>query len=33
MCMTNRRTDGRLEVADTEPANDLHGCKIDDWCT
>ena len=30
--MVHRRTDGRLEVADTGPANDSHGCQLDDWC-
>lgn len=32
MSLVHRRTDGRLEVADTGPANDRYGCKIDDWC-
>jgi hypothetical protein len=32
MAMVHRRTDGRLEVADTGPANDRYGCQVDDWC-
>ena len=29
---TRQRTDGRYEVADTRPANERYGCKLDDWC-
>lgn len=29
---TRLRSDGRMEVADTEEGNDLYGCKQDHWC-
>jgi hypothetical protein len=32
MSLMHRRTDGRLEVADTFDANQRYGCQKDGWC-
>lgn len=32
MSATHRRSDGRLEVADTAEANNQYGCVRDGWC-